>query len=79
MSINTGGMRELYVFDSTYVLKAQYMLPMRAGGRAGINIQSLTPRFCDAFVNINVTTPKGCSTTVDVLLYKYVVTQMICS
>jgi hypothetical protein len=77
MSMNAGGMRELYVFDSTYVLKAQYMLPMKAGGRTGIDIQSLTPRFCDAFVNIDVTTPKGCSTTVDVLLYKYVVTLLI--
>jgi hypothetical protein len=77
MSVNIGDMRELYVFDSTYVLTAQYMLPMRAGGRTGIDVQPLIGRFCGAFVNIDVTTPKGCATTVDVSVYKYVVTLVI--
>jgi hypothetical protein len=80
MSVNIGDMRELYVFDSTYVLTAQYMLPMRAGGRTWIDVQPLIGRFCGAFVNIDVTTPKGCATTVDVLVYRYVtvVTLIIC-
>jgi len=77
MSVNAGGMRELSMFASTNVLTAQYMLPTRAGRRTGIDIQSFIGRFWDAFVNIDITTPKGCSTTVDVLVYKYVVIMMI--
>ena len=66
-------MKELYKFDNTNVLTARYMVPMRAGQRTGVDIQALLGRGSGAFVNISVTTPKGYTASVNVLVYRYVV------
>jgi hypothetical protein len=67
-------MKELYKFDNTKTLTARFMVPMRAGQRTGIDIQALLGRGSVAFVNISVTTPKGYTVSVNVLVYRYVVT-----
>jgi hypothetical protein len=64
--------------DFTKALTAQYMIPTGAREWTGIKVQALIGFFCDAFVNIKVTTPIGCAATVDVLVFQYVVTLTIC-
>jgi hypothetical protein len=50
------------------------MVPASANERIGIKVQALVGFFSEAFINIKVTAPLGCSGTVDVLVYWCVVT-----
>ena len=51
---------------------------MKEGERRVLDVQALVGTQSEAFVNFNFTTPKGCVTTVDISVYRYVVPLRIC-
>jgi hypothetical protein len=51
---------------------------MKAAQRSGVDIRALLCNSWQAFVDIKVTAPKGCVATVDVSVFRYVVTLKIC-
>ncbi len=70
--------KELHRFNFKSLLIGQYMIPIMGEGEwSVIKVRAQSGQNFDVFVNIKVIAPMGCTATVDILAFWYVVTSTI--